>query len=130
MKIRLNSIHVDDQARALDFYTNTLGFEKKHDIPMGEFRWLTVVSVEEPAATELLLEPNSHPAARAYQTALYADGIPTASFEVSDVDTEFSRLKEQGVQFTTEPTPVGDSKIAMFDDTCGNLVQLYEAPGD
>jgi len=130
MKIRLNSIHVDDQARALDFYTNTLGFETKHDIPLGEFRWLTVVSKEEPAATELLLEPNSHPAASAYQAALYADGIPSASFEVSDVDAEFSRLKKKGVQFTTEPTPVGDTRIVMFDDTCGNLVQLYEEPGD
>ena len=130
MKIRLNSIHVNDQARAHDFYTNTLGFKTKHDIPIGEFRWLTVVSTEEPDATELLLEPNKHPAASAYQTALYADGIPSASFEVDDIDAEFSRLKEKGVQFTTEPTPMGDTRIAMLDDTCGNLVQLYEEPGD
>lgn len=130
MKIRLNSIHVDDQDRAHDFYTNTLGFKKKHDIPLGEFRWLTVVSAEEPDATELLLEPNNHPAASAYQSALYGDGIPSASFEVSDLDAEFTRLREQGVKFTTQPTPMGDSRIAMLDDTCGNLVQLYEEPAE
>lgn len=130
MKIRLNSIHVDDQERALDFYTNSLGFEKKVEIPIGEFRWLTVVSPEEPAGTELLLEPNSHPAASAYQAALFADGIPAASFEVADVDAEFIRLQANGVTFTTEPTPMGDTRVAVIDDTCGNLVQLYEEPGD
>lgn len=128
MRIRLNSIHVDDQEKAMNFYTNVLGFAIKFDIPMGEFRWLTVVSAEEPEATELLLEPNNHPAASAYQTALFADGIPSASFEVSDIDAEFSRLTENGAHFTTEPTLMGDTKVAVLDDTCGNLVQLYEPP--
>ena len=128
MKIRLNNIHINDQDQALDFYTRSLGFRAKHDIPLGEFRWVTVVSPEEPEATELLLEPNNHPAASAYQAALYADGIPAASFEVSDIDAEFARLTDNGVQFTTEPTEMGDTKIAVLDDTCGNLVQLYEVP--
>lgn len=130
MRIRLNSIHVDDQDKALDFYTCKLGFEKKLEIPLGKFRWLTVVSADEPDAAELLLEPNTHPAATAYQSALYADGIPSASFEVCDVDAEYARLTGKGVRFTTAPTPMGDTKIAVLDDTCGNLVQLYEVPGE
>ena len=128
MRIRLNSVHVDDQQKALDFYTKMLGLETKFDIPIGEFRWLTVVSPEEPGATELLLEPNNHPAASAYQAALYADGIPSVSFEVTDTEAEFARLTKLGVQFTTEPTSMDDTKVAVLDDTCGNLVQLYEAP--
>ncbi len=128
MKIRLNNIPVEDQARALDFYTNTLGFEKKMDIPLGEFRWLTVVSPEEPDAAELLLEPNAHQAARAYQAAIYGDGIPITSFEGSDIATEFARLSGLDVRFAAEPTDIGDTKIAVFDDTCGNLIQMYETP--
>lgn len=128
MRIRLNSVHVDDQQKALDFYTEKLGLKTKFDIPIGEFRWLTVVSAEEPDATELLLEPNSHPAASAYQAALYADGIPATSFEVNDADAEFARLTKVGVHFTTEPTSMDNTKIAVLDDTCGNLVQLYETP--
>lgn len=128
MKIRLTSVFVEDQSRAHDFYTGTLGFQTKHDIPMGEFRWLTVVSPEEPEAAELLLEPNVHAAAKSYQAALRADGIPCASFEVDDIDAEHARLSEAGVRFTSEPVDMGDSKIAVLDDTCGNLVQLYQGP--
>ncbi len=126
MKIRLNNVPVDDQAHALDFYTNTLGFEKKMDLPLGEFRWLTVVSPEEPDAAELLLEPNAHPAAKAYQAAIYDDGIPITSFEVNDIDVEFARLSNLDVRFAAEPTDIDGTKIAVFDDTCGNLIQMYE----
>lgn len=127
MRIRLNSVHVKNQADALAFYTGILGFEKKMDLPLGEeFRWLTVVSPEEPDAAQLLLEPNSHPTASAYQAALFEDGIPVASFEVPNVDGEFARLSALGVRFTAEPVDVGGSKIAVFDDTCGNLIQMYE----
>ena len=128
MRIRLNGIFVDDQDKALAFYTDTLGFEKKLDIPMGEFRWLTVVSADEPDGTELVLEPNAHPAAKAYQAALYKDGIPATALESADVDAEYSRLSALGVRFTTEPTDAGDTRLATFDDTCGNLIQVYQAP--
>ena len=126
MKISLNSIMVQDQEHALEFYTDVLGFEKKVDIPMGEFRWLTVVSAEEPDGTQLVLEPNAHPAAAPFQTSLYESGVPYTAFQVDDVETEAGRLKEKGVSFTTEPTDVGTAIIATFDDTCGNLIQIYQ----
>lgn len=127
MKIRLVSIPVTDQQHALDFYCDMLGFEKKLDIDLGEYRWLTVVSPEEPAAAELLLEPNAHPASKAYQEALYGDGIPIASFAVSDMAGEHQRLVAAGVAFKGEPADAGGTMVAVFDDTCGNLIQLYEA---
>lgn len=127
MRIALNSVLVDDQDKALAFYTEVLGFEKKMDLPMGEFRWLTVVSPEEPEGTELVLEPNAHPAAAAYQKALKADGIPLTSFAAKDVKAEAARLKKAGVVFTSEPTPMGDTVLAVFDDTCGNLIQIFQA---
>lgn len=130
MKIRLNSVFVVDQADALAFYTEILGFEIKLDLPLGEFRWLTVVSPEEPDAAQLLLEPNSHPAASAYQAALYSDGIPITSFQVADIDEEFARLSAAGVRFTADPVDLGGARIAVFDDTCGNLIQMYETPDD
>ena len=126
MKIRLTSVFVDDQSKAVDFYTEKLGFSRKHDIPLGEARWLTVVSPEEADGAELLLEPNRHAAAQAYQSAMFGDGIPVAAFEVGDVAAEHARLTEAGVRFTTGPTDVGSAVIAVLDDTCGNLVQLYE----
>jgi predicted enzyme related to lactoylglutathione lyase len=127
MRIALKSVLVDDQDKALTFYTEFLGFQKKEDIPMGEFRWLTVVSPEEPNGTELVLEPNAHPAAATYQKALRADGIPHTAFAVEDVEAEAARLKDAGVIFTTEPTDVGGTVLATFDDTCGNLIQIYQA---
>jgi len=127
MKIKLTSVPVGDQEQALQFYTNVLGFEKKIDMPMGEYRWLTVVSPEEQDAAQLLLEPNAHPAAKAYQEALFADGIPVSSFEVVGLQSEFERLSALNVRFTTEPSPAGDTTIAVLDDTCGNLIMLYEA---
>lgn len=129
MKIRLVSVPVEDQAHALSFYTEVLGFEKKVDLPVGEFRWLTVVSKDEPEAAQLLLEPNEHPAAKDYQAALFNDGIPIIAFEVSDVEAEHRRLVASKVEFTTAPVSAGDTKIAVFEDTCGNLVQMYEVPG-
>jgi catechol 2,3-dioxygenase-like lactoylglutathione lyase family enzyme len=126
MKIRLTSVFVSDQQKALDFYTETLGFETKHDIPLGEFRWLTVVSPEDQEGAELLLEPDVHDAARAYQVAIFGDGIPAAAFEVDDLAAEHARLSEAGVRFTAQPTDVGTAVIAVFDDTCGNLIQLYQ----
>ena len=128
MKIRLNSVLVGDQEKALLFYTETLGFEKKLDIPVGEFRWLTVVSPEEPDATELVLEPNAFPAAATYQQALFEAGIPATALEVDDIDREYERLTGAGVDFRSEPTDAGGVTIAVFDDTCGNLIQLYQAP--
>ena len=127
MRIALNSVLVDDQDKALAFYTGMLGFQKKHDIPMGEFRWLTVVSPEDPDGAELVLEPNAHPAAAIYQQALKADGIPLTALACTDVEAEASRLKEAGVVFTTEPTEMGGTVLAAFDDTCGNLIQIYQA---
>ena len=127
MKIRLASVPVEDQENALQFYCDVLGFEKKVDIPLGEFRWLTVVSPDEPDAAQLLLEPNAHPAARTYQAALHEGGIPIASFEVANLDTEHARLVAAGVTFTAEPMDAGDTRVAVLDDTCGNLIQLYQA---
>ncbi len=128
MRIRLTSIPVNDQEQALQFYTETLGFVVKLDLPLGEYRWLTVVSPEEPDAAELLLEPNAHAAAKAFQSALFDDGIPAASFEVSDVTKEHARLSGLGVEFRMEPTEMGGTTVATLNDTCGNLVQIYEAP--
>ncbi|MDD9889651.1 MAG: VOC family protein [Gammaproteobacteria bacterium] len=126
MRIYVTSLMVDDQAQALDFYTTILGFEVKHDIPLGAHRWLTLVSKEQPDGTELLLEPSEHPAAGPYRSALVADGIPLASFQVDDVEAEHKRLSEAGVEFTQAPMEAGNVKMAVLDDTCGNLVQLIE----
>lgn len=124
MRIVLTSVLVDDQAKALSFYTEVLGFEKKADIPMGAHRWLTVVSGEAPDGPELALEPDSHPAASPFKAALVADGIPYTSFGVADVEAEYERLSGLGVRFTQPPTPMGPVTTAVFDDTCGNLIQI------
>jgi catechol 2,3-dioxygenase-like lactoylglutathione lyase family enzyme len=126
MRIVVASVLVDDQAKALRFYTDVLGFVKKADIPMGEARWLTVVSPDDPDGTELLLEPDGHPAARPFKAALVEDGIPYTSFGVQDVDAEFRRLKGLGVTFTQEPAVMGPVTTAVFDDTCGNLIQIAQ----
>ncbi|WP_437568266.1 MULTISPECIES: VOC family protein [unclassified Sorangium] len=126
MKIKLNSIMVEDQDRALKFYTEVLGFKKKHDLPVGEYRWITVVSPEGPDDIELVLEPNANPAAKTFQQAMFAQGIPLTAFEVTDLRAEFARLKERQVAFTQEPTPMGPVMVAVFSDTCGNLIQLYQ----
>ena len=126
MRIRLNSIFVADQDHALAFYTDVLGFVKQHDIPMGKFRWLTVSSPEEPDGTQIVLEPNENPAARTYQQALHAQGIPLTAFLVDDVQREYYRLTALGVRFTTPPMQAGPATIAVFDDTCGNLIQIYQ----
>lgn len=128
MRIKLNSIMVDDQEKALRFYTDVLGFVKKNDIPVGEYKWLTVVSPEGPDDLELVLEPNANPAAKVFQKALFEQGIPLTAFEVSDIQAEFSRLKGLGVTFTMEPTKAGPVTIAVFSDTCGNLIQIYQPP--
>jgi catechol 2,3-dioxygenase-like lactoylglutathione lyase family enzyme len=124
MKINLTSVLVDDQAKALEFYTDVLGFQKKNDIPLGEHRWLTVVSPEDPDGPELVLEPDEHPAARPFKEALVADGIPFTSFAVDDVHGHFERLVSRGVRFTQEPTQMGPVTTAVLDDTCGNLIQI------
>ena len=129
MRIVVTSVLVDDQDRALAFYTDTLGFRKKADIPMGESRWLTVVSPDDPDGVELLLEPSDHPAAGPFKEALVEDGIPFTSFGVDDVQAEFERLTELGVHFTQEPTDLGAVKVAVLDDTCGNLIQIAERAG-
>ncbi|MDN5803566.1 MAG: VOC family protein [Microlunatus sp.] len=124
MRIHLSSVFVDDQAKALAFYTDVLGFVTKHDVPLGEARWLTVVSPEDPDGTELLLEPDGHPAVGPYKRALVEDGIPATSFAVADVATEFDRLRALGVHFTQEPLAMGPVTTAVLDDTCGNLIQI------
>ncbi len=126
MRINLTSVFVDDQAEALRFYTEVLGFVKKHDVPTGEYRWLTVVSPEDPDGTELLLEPSGHPAAKPFTEALVADGIPFTAFAVDDVQAEFERLRGLGVRFTQEPTEMGQVTTAVLDDTCGNLIQIQK----
>jgi glyoxylase I family protein len=126
MRIKLTSIMVDDQAKALKFYTEVLGFEKKHDIPVGEYRWITVVSPEGPDDLELALEPNENPAGKAFQEAMFAQSIPVASFEVADIKKEYARLTALGVVFTREPAQAGPVIIAVFSDTCGNLIQLHQ----
>ncbi|WEH13446.1 VOC family protein [Streptomyces sp. VNUA24] len=129
MKIRLTSVFVDDQTKAEHFYTEILGFVKKHDVPLGEKdRWLTVVSRDEPDGTELLLEPAGHPAVRPYRDALVADGIPLAQFAVDDVRAEYARLRGLGVRFTQEPLEMGPVTTAVLDDTCGNLIQIATQP--
>jgi catechol 2,3-dioxygenase-like lactoylglutathione lyase family enzyme len=128
MRINFSSIFVHDQAKALAFYTDVLGFVKKSDIPLGEHRWLTVVSPDEPDGTELVLEPDQHPAVRPSRDALAADGIPFTSFVVEDVGREYERLAAQGVRFTQEPTVMGPVTTAVLDDTCGNLVQIATHP--
>jgi catechol 2,3-dioxygenase-like lactoylglutathione lyase family enzyme len=124
MRINLTSVLVDDQAKALQFYTDVLGFVKKTDIPLGEDRWLTVVSPQQPEGPELLLEPDGHPAAKPFKKALVEDGIPFTSFAVDDVHKEFERLHGLGVRFTQEPIQAGPATTAVFDDTCGNLIQI------
>lgn len=126
MKIKLISILVDHQDKALDFYTRVLGFKPSKDIPVGEFRWITVVSPEGHDDVELVLEPNANPAGKTYQEALFAQGIPLTAFEVDDIEAEAKRLKKAGVKFTMDPTPAGPVTIAIFADTCGNLIQIYQ----
>jgi catechol 2,3-dioxygenase-like lactoylglutathione lyase family enzyme len=126
MKIVITSVLVDDQEKALRFYTDVLGFSTKNDIPMGEFRWLTVVSPDEPEGVELLLEPDQHPAAGPFKRALVADGIPFTSFGVADVKAEYDRLTAAGVHFTQPPVHMGPVTTAVLDDTCGNLIQIAQ----
>ena len=126
MRIKLISIFVDDQEKGLRFYTDVLGFKKKRDFPVGGARWIAVVSPEGPDDLELILEPNSHPAASAYQSALMKDGIPATAFESTNIHSEVRRLKDKGVVFTLEPTDAGQVTIAIFSDTCGNLIQIYQ----
>ena len=124
MKINLASVFVDDQDKALSFYTEMLGFVKKTETPVGEFKWLTVVSPEDPDGVELVLEPSDHPAVKPFKDAIVADGIPYTSFAVSDVQAEYERLSARGVKFVQEPTSMGPVTTAVFDDTCGNLIQI------
>jgi catechol 2,3-dioxygenase-like lactoylglutathione lyase family enzyme len=124
VRIRLTSIFVDDQRAALAFYTDVLGFAVRHDIPLGDHSWLTVVSPEDPDGPELLLEPAGHPAVKPYRDALAEDGIPLAQFAVEDVEAEYARLTARGVTFTQPPTDAGPVVVAVLDDTCGNLVQI------
>ena len=126
MNIIVTSLFVDDQDKALKFYTDVLGFVKKHDVPAGNFRWITVVSKNNENGTELVLEPNDNQAAQDYQNSLLQQGIPATMFGVNDIDKEYERLKSHGVEFTMEPTAAGDMKLAVFNDTCGNLIQLIE----
>lgn len=126
MRIYVMNVFVDDQAKAMDFYTEKLGFIVKHDIPLGDHRWLTVVSKEAPDGTELLLEPSEHPAVGPYKSSLVNDGIPAASFKVDDLNKEFARLRHLGVEFTVAPMDAGPVRMAVLDDTCGNLIQLVE----
>jgi predicted enzyme related to lactoylglutathione lyase len=130
MRINLTSVFVDDQRAALAFYTDVLGFTKRRDIPVGSDSWLTVVSPESPDGPELLLEPASHPAVQPYRDALVEDGIPLAQFAVDDVEAEHARLTGKGVVFTQPPTDIGAAVVAVFDDTCGNLVQLVAEKPD
>ena len=126
MRLRLTSLMVNDQNHALKFYTEVLGFEKRHEIPMGAYKWLTVVSPEGPGELELSLEPNANPAGRAFQEAMFAQKIPMAAFETSDIDADYKRLSDAGVVFLSPPSQAGPVKIAVFSDTCGNLIQLYQ----
>ncbi|KPN97136.1 VOC family protein [Lysinibacillus sp. ZYM-1] len=126
MNIIVNSLFVTDQAKALTFYTEKLGFVKKEDVPLGKFRWLTLVSADDQDGTELLLEPDEHPAAKEYQKRIFADGIPATMFGVADIHQEHKRLLEKGVKFTIAPTKMGAVTIAVLDDTCGNLIQIIQ----
>jgi catechol 2,3-dioxygenase-like lactoylglutathione lyase family enzyme len=127
VKIRLTNVFVDDQRAALAFYTDVLGFVVRHDVPLGDDSWLTVVSPEDPDGPELLLEPAGHPAVKPYRDALVEDGIPLVQFAVDDVEAEYRRLTEKGVVFTQPPTDGGPVMVAVLDDTCGNLVQIVSA---
>ncbi len=131
MKIKLTSVPIDDYDKALKFYTEVMGFLKKRDIPLGEgARWITVVSPEEPEGTELLLEPNAgYPAMQALKDSLLKDGIPYTAFQVGDIQQEYERMKNLGVEFTMEPTNMGMTTAAVLDDTCGNLIQIYQVSG-
>src|SRR5436305_2876534 len=124
MRIHLTSIYVDDQHKALRFYTEILGFEKKEDFPVGEYSWVTVVAPGQRDGTQLLLEPDAHRAVKPFKTALVQDGIPFTSFAVDDVHAEYDRLSALGVEFTQEPTDLGPATMAVFDDTCGNLIAI------
>ena len=126
MRINLSSVPVSDQAKALQFYTEILGFQKKHDIPVGEHRWITLVSPEDPDGVELALEPDEHPAVGPFKTALVEDGIPFTSFAVNDIAAEHARLTSLGVRFTQPPVDYGTVIAAVFDDTCGNLIQITQ----
>jgi glyoxylase I family protein len=128
MRIKLTSIMVDDQDKALRFYTEVLGFEKKREFPVGAYKWMTVVSPDAPNETELSLEPNTNPAGKTFQKAMFDQGIPLAAFEVRDLDGEYARLRARGVAFTKEPTSMGPVRIAILSDTCGNLIQIYQPP--
>ncbi|KTR76549.1 VOC family protein [Microbacterium oxydans] len=130
MRIELTSIFVDDQRKALSFYTDVLGFTKHHDIPLGDAAWLTVTSPEAPGGPELLLEPSGHPAVKPYRDALVEDGIPLAQFAVDDLAAEHARLTGLGVVFTQPPTDIGAAWVAVLDDTCGNLIQLIQMKAD
>ena len=126
MKIKLTSVYVDDQEKAVRFYTEVMGFQKKADFSQGPFRWLTVVSTEDPDGTELQLAPIGNPAARAYQLAMFQQGQPAAMFFTDDVQADYERMKTRGARFTMAPADVTASKIAMLDDTCGNLIQVTQ----
>ena len=126
MRIKLASVTVDEQEKALKFYTEVLGFVKKHDIPMGGARWLTVISPDEPDGAELVLEPDENPAVRTFKKALVEQGIPFTAFAADDVGKDYERMTNLGVTFTMKPTDAGPATIAVFDDTCGNLIQMYE----
>ena len=126
MKIALTSVLVEDQDKALTFYTEVLGFVKKRDMPVGDFKFLTVVSPEGPDDIELLLEPNDNPAARTFQEAIHGQGIPATAFAVEDIQAEYERMTKLGVVFRQEPTQTGPATTAVFDDTCGNLIQLFQ----
>ena len=128
MRIKLTSIMVDDQAKALAFYTDVLGFTTKSDFPVGEYRWITVTAKDRDDL-ELALEPNANPAAKAFQAAMFSQGIPLTAFEVDDLNAEFARLSSRGVAFTQKPTAMGAVSIAIFADGCGNLIQLYQPTG-
>jgi catechol 2,3-dioxygenase-like lactoylglutathione lyase family enzyme len=132
MKIKLTSVSIDDYDKALKFYTEVMGFVLKRDIPLGDgARWITVVSPDEPNGTELLLEPNAeYPAMKALKEALFKDGIPFTAFEVSDIQREYERMKKLGVDFTMEPTNMGPTTVAVLNDTCGNLIQIYQVTGE
>lgn len=127
MRIRLTSVFVDDQRAALAFYTERLGFVVKHDVPIGDDAWLTVVPADDPDGPELLLEPSAHPAVKPYRDALMRDGIPVAQFTVGDVEAEHTRLASLGVEFTQPPTDIGPAVVAVFNDTCGNLIQIISS---
>ena len=126
MKIKLSSVFVDDQDKALKFYTEVLGFIKKRDIPVGQYKWLTVVSPDEPDGTELLLEPSDNPATQVFKKAIYEQGIAATAFAVEDIQKEYDRMTKLGVVFAMPPTPMGPTTAAVFDDTCGNLIQIYQ----